>query len=57
MRLPPVIDHTGSMGCWNFGVLMSSCPQADMYYSGSVDEAGAGALPYRIMPELLKISL
>jgi CubicO group peptidase (beta-lactamase class C family) len=49
-RLPLVIGHTGSTGCWLFW-----CPELDMYFSGSVDEASAGAAPYRIMPELLKI--
>jgi D-alanyl-D-alanine carboxypeptidase len=49
-RLPPVIGHTGSTGCWLFW-----CPELDLYFSGSVDEASAGAVPYRVMPELLKI--
>jgi len=26
-----------------------------MYFAGSVDEASAGAIPYRVMPELLKM--
>lgn len=47
--LPAVIGHTGSTGCWLFW-----CPEIDIYFSGSVDEASAGAVPYRIMPELLK---
>lgn len=49
-RLPPVIGHTGSTGCWLFW-----CPELDLYFSGSVDEASAGAVPYRLMPEMLKI--
>lgn len=49
-RLPPVIGHTGSTGCWLFW-----CPELDLYFAGSVDEASAGAVPYRVMPELLKI--
>lgn len=48
--LPAVIGHTGSTGCWLFW-----CSELDLYFSGSVDEAGAGAVPYRVMPELLKI--
>lgn len=49
-RLPAVIGHTGSTGCWLFW-----CPELDLYFSGSVDEASAGAVPYRLMPEMLKI--
>lgn len=49
-RLPAVIGHTGSTGCWLFW-----CPEMDLYFTGSVDEAGAGAVPYRIMPQMLRI--
>lgn len=49
-RLPAVIGHTGSTGCWLFW-----CPEMDLYVSGSVDEAGAGAVPYRIIPRILQI--
>lgn len=49
-RLPAVIGHTGSTGCWLFW-----CPELDLYFAGSVDEASAGAVPYRLMPEMLKI--
>jgi D-alanyl-D-alanine carboxypeptidase len=49
-RLPAVIGHTGSTGCWLFW-----CPEMDLYFAGSVDEAGAGAVPYRIMPQMLRI--
>lgn len=49
-RLPAVIGHTGSTGCWLFW-----CPELDLYFSGSVDEASAGAVPYRLIPELLKV--
>lgn len=49
-RLPAVIGHTGSTGCWLFW-----CPERDLYFSGGVDEARAGAVPYRIVPRLLTI--
>lgn len=49
-RSPAVIGHTGSTGCWLFW-----CPEMDLYFSGSVDEAGAGAVPYRLVPQLLSI--
>jgi CubicO group peptidase (beta-lactamase class C family) len=48
--IPPVIGHTGSTGCWLF-----YCPQMDVLISGSVDEATAGALPYRTVPKILEI--
>jgi D-alanyl-D-alanine carboxypeptidase len=48
--MPPVLGHTGSTGCWLF-----YCPQWDMLLSGSVDEVTAGAVPYRVVPKILKI--
>ena len=48
-KLPAVIGHTGSTGCWLFW-----CPEFDLYFSGSVDESSAGAIPYRVIPGLLK---
>ncbi|MDZ7792973.1 MAG: serine hydrolase [Spirochaetia bacterium] len=48
-KLPEVIGHTGSTGCWLFW-----CPQLDLYLCGSVDETSAGAVPYRVIPEILK---
>jgi CubicO group peptidase (beta-lactamase class C family) len=48
--MPPVLGHTGSTGCWLF-----YCPQLDMLLSGSVDEVTSGALPYRVVPKILKI--
>lgn len=48
--MPSVLGHTGSTGCWLF-----YCPQLDMMLTGSVDEVTAGALPYRIVPKILKI--
>jgi D-alanyl-D-alanine carboxypeptidase len=49
-RLPAVIGHTGATGCWLFW-----SPEMDLYFSGSVDEAGAGAVSYRVMPQMLRI--
>ena len=48
--MPAVLGHTGSTGCWLF-----YCPELDMLLSGSVDEATAGAVPYRIVPKILNI--
>jgi len=49
-KLPAVIGHTGSTGCWLFW-----CPELDLYFSGSVCEATAGAVPYRFVPKVLKL--
>ena len=51
-RLPAVIGHTGSTGTWLF-----YCPELDFYFAGAVDQATAGAVPYRTMPKLLRILL
>ena len=48
--MPSVLGHTGSTGCWLFW-----CPEWDILLSGSVDEVTAGAVPYRIVPRILKI--
>lgn len=47
--IPEVVGHTGSTGCWLFW-----CPEWDVYLTGSVDEATSGAVPYRIVPRVLK---
>jgi hypothetical protein len=47
-RLPAVIGHTGSTGCWLF-----YSPEWELLLAGSVDEVVAGALPYRIVPRML----
>lgn len=49
-RLPSVIGHTGSTGCWLFW-----CPEIDMFFAGSFDEVSAGAVPYRIVPNILRV--
>jgi D-alanyl-D-alanine carboxypeptidase len=48
--MPPVLGHTGSTGCWLF-----YCPEWDVLMSGSVEEATAGATPFRIVPRILRI--
>jgi hypothetical protein len=46
---PAVVGHTGSTGSWLF-----HCPDLDLLLSGTVDQATAGALPYRFVPKILK---
>ncbi len=48
--MPAVLGHTGSTGCWLF-----HCPDRDLFLAGSVDEVTAGALPYRIVPRILRM--
>lgn len=49
-RLPAVVGHTGSPGSWLFW-----CEEMDLFMAGSVDEVSAGAIPYRVAPETIKI--
>jgi D-alanyl-D-alanine carboxypeptidase len=49
-RMPPVIGHTGSTGSWLF-----HCPERDLYFAGSVDDVSAGAVPYRVVPKMLRM--
>jgi CubicO group peptidase (beta-lactamase class C family) len=48
--MPSVLGHTGSSGCWLF-----YCPELDTFLAGSVDEVTAGAVPYRILPKILRV--
>jgi hypothetical protein len=47
--MPAVLGHTGSTWCWLF-----YCPDKELLLAGSVDEVTAGALPYRLVPRVLK---
>jgi D-alanyl-D-alanine carboxypeptidase len=49
-RMPPVIGHTGSTGTW-----LLYCPDLDLLLSGTVDQVTAGALPFRLVPKLLRL--
>jgi CubicO group peptidase (beta-lactamase class C family) len=46
--VPALIGHTGSTGCWLF-----HCPDRDLFLCGTVDQATAAALPFRLVPKLL----
>lgn len=45
-----VLGHTGSTGCWLF-----YCPRLDTFLAGGVDEVTAGAVPFRIVPKILRV--
>ncbi len=47
---PAVVGHTGSTGSWLF-----FCPQLNVLFSGTVNQATAGALPFRLISKVLKI--
>lgn len=49
-RMPAVVGHTGSTGTWLF-----HCPGRDLFMAGAVDEVTAGAVPYRIVPRILRL--
>jgi CubicO group peptidase (beta-lactamase class C family) len=48
-QMPAVIGHTGSTGAWLF-----YCEELDLLLAGTVDQATAGAVPYRVVPRLLR---
>jgi D-alanyl-D-alanine carboxypeptidase len=48
--MPAVLGHTGSTGCWIF-----YCPAHELLLCGNVSEVTAGALPFRLVPKLLRI--
>lgn len=48
-QMPAVIGHTGSTGTWLF-----YCEELDLLLAGTVDQATGGAIPYRVVPELLR---
>ncbi|MBU1475691.1 MAG: hypothetical protein KJ768_12605 [Acidobacteria bacterium] len=48
--IPPVIGHTGSTGSWLF-----CCPAYNLLLAGTVDQATAGAVPFRtVVPKVLR---
>ncbi len=47
--IPAVLGHTGSTGCWLF-----YCPALDVTLAGSVEDAAAGAVPFRLVPQILQ---
>jgi D-alanyl-D-alanine carboxypeptidase len=47
--MPAVIGHSGSTGSWLF-----YCEKLDVLLAGTVDQAHGGAVPYRLIPRLLR---
>ncbi len=49
-QMTEVVGHSGLTGSWLF-----YCPRLDCYFSGTVNQVTAGAIPYRVIPKLVKI--
>lgn len=47
--MPPVLGHTGSTGTWLF-----HAPEPDLYLAGAVNQITAGAVPFRVVPSVLR---
>lgn len=47
--IPQVVGHTGSTGTWLF-----YAPELDMYFAGSVNQVTAGAVPFKVVPKVLR---
>ncbi len=48
-KMPQVVGHTGSTGTWLF-----YGPESDMYLAGAVNQITAGAVPFRVVPRVLR---
>ncbi len=47
--VPKVVGHTGSTGTWLF-----HAPEPDLYLAGAVSQMTAGALPFKVVPRVLR---
>jgi D-alanyl-D-alanine carboxypeptidase len=50
--VPEVIGHTGSTGTWLF-----HAPGLDLYLTGTVNQITAGAVPFRLVPKVLRAAV
>jgi CubicO group peptidase (beta-lactamase class C family) len=48
--VPQVVGHTGSTGTWLF-----HASEPDLYLTGTVSQMSAGAVPFKVVPRLLRI--
>ncbi|WP_167856044.1 serine hydrolase domain-containing protein [Natronospirillum operosum] len=48
--MPRVEGHTGSTGTWLF-----HAPKLDLYLTGAVNQVTAGAVPFKVVPRILKV--
>lgn len=47
--MPQVVGHTGSTGTWLF-----HAQEPDLYLTGAVNQITAGAVPFRVVPRILR---
>ena len=47
--VPQVVGHTGSTGTWLF-----YAPEPDLYIAGAVNQFSAGAVPFQLIPKVLR---
>jgi D-alanyl-D-alanine carboxypeptidase len=47
--VPLLVGHTGSTGTWLF-----HAPELDVFIAGAVNQAAAGAVPFRLVPKVLR---
>ncbi|MDP3719312.1 MAG: serine hydrolase domain-containing protein [Acidobacteriota bacterium] len=47
--VPQVVGHTGSTGTWLF-----HAPEPDLYLAGAVNQVTAGAVPFKLVPRVLR---
>lgn len=50
--VPPVVGHTGSTGTWLF-----HAREPDLYLTGTVNQITAGAIPFRLVPRVLRTAM
>jgi CubicO group peptidase (beta-lactamase class C family) len=48
--VPQVVGHTGSTGTWLF-----HAPELDLYLAGAVNQVTAGAVPFKVVPRVLRV--
>lgn len=48
-RPATLVGHSGSTGTWLF-----HCPERDLHFAGTIDQARANAAPFRIMAHCLR---
>ena len=47
--VPQVVGHTGSTGTWLF-----HAPEPDLFLAGAVSQIAAGAIPFKVVPRVLR---
>jgi CubicO group peptidase (beta-lactamase class C family) len=48
--VPQVVGHTGSTGTWLF-----HASEPDLYLTGAVSQMSAGAIPFKVVPRILRV--